>query len=110
MLAQPNQTIVFYMGLVGLSVICRELQGHGVDKTMPIALIQQGTTQMQRVFTGTLETILDIVEQERPKPPTLIIVGHVVKLQEKLAWYQAPLHSEQGATSPVDYESANERE
>jgi uroporphyrin-III C-methyltransferase/precorrin-2 dehydrogenase/sirohydrochlorin ferrochelatase len=103
MLAQPNQTIVFYMGLVGLPVICRELQGHGVDKTMPIALIQQGTTQMQRVFTGTLETILDIVEQERPKPPTLIIVGHVVELQEKLSWYQAPPHSEQGATSPIDY-------
>jgi uroporphyrin-III C-methyltransferase/precorrin-2 dehydrogenase/sirohydrochlorin ferrochelatase len=70
---------------------------------MPIALIQQGTTQLQRVFTGTLETILDIVEQERPKPPTLIIVGRVVELQKKLAWYEAPPHSEQGATSPVDY-------
>jgi uroporphyrin-III C-methyltransferase/precorrin-2 dehydrogenase/sirohydrochlorin ferrochelatase len=103
MLAQPNQTIVFYMGLVGLPVICKELQNHGVDKAMPIALIQQGTTHMQRVFTGTLETILDIVEQERPKPPTLIIVGHVVELQEKLAWYEAPPHSEQGATSPIDY-------
>ncbi|MES9943561.1 MAG: siroheme synthase CysG [Candidatus Thiodiazotropha sp.] len=103
MLAQPNQTIVFYMGLVGLPVICRELQHHGVGGDMPIALIQQGTTHMQRVFTGTLETILDIVEQERPKPPTLIIVGHVVELQEKLAWYEAPLHSEQGATSPIDY-------
>ncbi|MGD8912426.1 MAG: siroheme synthase CysG, partial [Candidatus Thiodiazotropha sp.] len=74
MLAQPSQTIVFYMGLVGLPVICKELRNHGVDKDMPIALIQQGTTQLQRVFTGTLETILDIVEQERPKPPTLIIV------------------------------------
>jgi uroporphyrin-III C-methyltransferase/precorrin-2 dehydrogenase/sirohydrochlorin ferrochelatase len=103
MLAQPNQTVVFYMGLVGLPVICKELQNHGVDKTMPIALIQQGTTHMQRVFTGTLETILDIVKRERPKPPTLIIVGQVVELQEKLAWYEAPLHSEQGATSPIDY-------
>ncbi|MEW8030247.1 MAG: siroheme synthase CysG [Candidatus Thiodiazotropha sp.] len=103
MLAQPNQTIVFYMGLVGLPVICRELQNHGVDGEMPIALIQQGTTQMQQVYTGTLETILDIVEQERPRPPTLIIVGRVVELQKKLAWYEAPPHSEQGATSPVDY-------
>jgi uroporphyrin-III C-methyltransferase/precorrin-2 dehydrogenase/sirohydrochlorin ferrochelatase len=103
MLAQSNQTIVFYMGLVGLPVICRELQNHGVDKGMPIALIQQGTTHMQRVFTGTLETILDIVALQRPKPPTLIIVGHVVELQEKLAWYEAPLHSEQGATSPIDF-------
>ncbi|MES9994398.1 MAG: siroheme synthase CysG [Candidatus Thiodiazotropha sp.] len=103
MLAQPNQTIVFYMGLVGLAVICRELKRHGVPGDMPIALIQQGTTHMQRVFTGTLETILDLVEQERPKPPTLIIVGRVVELQEKLSWFEAPLHSEQGATSPVDY-------
>ncbi|MBT2968666.1 MAG: siroheme synthase CysG [Candidatus Thiodiazotropha sp. (ex Ctena orbiculata)] len=103
MLAQPNQTIVFYMGLVGLPVICRELKRHDVDGGMPIALIQQGTTQMQRVFTGTLETILDLVERERPKPPTLIIVGRVVELQEKLAWYEAPPHSEQGATSPIDY-------
>ncbi|MCU7932726.1 MAG: siroheme synthase CysG [Candidatus Thiodiazotropha sp. (ex Codakia rugifera)] len=103
MLAQPNQTTVFYMGLVGLPVICRELQNHGVPDDMPIALIQQGTTHKQRVFTGTLGNILGIVEKERPKPPTLIIVGRVVELQEKLAWFEAPPHSEQGATSPVDY-------
>ncbi|MEJ2609869.1 MAG: siroheme synthase CysG [Candidatus Thiodiazotropha sp.] len=103
MLAQPNQTIVFYMGLVGLPVICRELQNHGVSAEMPIALIQQGTTHLQQVFTGTLKNILDVVEREKPKPPTLIIVGHVVELQEKLSWYEAPPHSEQGATSPVDF-------
>jgi uroporphyrin-III C-methyltransferase/precorrin-2 dehydrogenase/sirohydrochlorin ferrochelatase len=103
MLAQPNQTLVFYMGLVGLPVICQELQRHGVPADMPIALIQQGTTHLQRVFTGTLNNILELVERERPKPPTLIIVGHVVELQEKLAWYETPPHSEQGATSPVDF-------
>ncbi|MEJ2464885.1 MAG: siroheme synthase CysG [Candidatus Thiodiazotropha sp.] len=103
MLAQPNQTIVFYMGLVGLPVICRELQANGVTSDMPIALIQQGTTHMQRVYTGTLESIQAIVEKEKPKPPTLIIVGRVVELQEKLAWFVAPPHSEQGATSPVDF-------
>jgi uroporphyrin-III C-methyltransferase/precorrin-2 dehydrogenase/sirohydrochlorin ferrochelatase len=103
MLAQPNQTIVFYMGLVGLPVICRELRRQGVAADMPIALIQQGTTQLQRVFTGTLETILEIVEREKPIPPTLIIVGRVVELREKLAWYEAPPHSEQGATSPADF-------
>jgi uroporphyrin-III C-methyltransferase / precorrin-2 dehydrogenase / sirohydrochlorin ferrochelatase len=103
MLAQPSQTIVFYMGLVGLPVICHELQRHGVAADMPIALIQQGTTHMQRVFTGTLESIQEIVEREKPKPPTLIIVGRVVELQEKLAWFETPPHSEQGATSPVDF-------
>jgi uroporphyrin-III C-methyltransferase/precorrin-2 dehydrogenase/sirohydrochlorin ferrochelatase len=101
MLAQPSQTVVFYMGLVGLPVICEQLRAHGVAGDMPIALVQQGTTHMQRVFTGTLETIQTIVEREQPKPPTLIIVGRVVELQKKLAWYQAPEHSEQGATSSV---------
>ena len=103
MLAQPNQTVVFYMGLVGLPIICRELQAHGVASDMPIALIQQGTTHMQRVYTGTLATIEGILAKEKPIPPTLIIVGRVVELQEKLSWYKAPEHSEQGATSPIDF-------
>jgi uroporphyrin-III C-methyltransferase/precorrin-2 dehydrogenase/sirohydrochlorin ferrochelatase len=103
MLAQPNQTIVFYMGLVGLPVICRELKASGVAGEMPIALVQQGTTHKQRVFTGNLDNIQEIVEREKPKPPTLIIVGHVVELQEKLSWFEAPPHSDQGATSPADF-------
>jgi uroporphyrin-III C-methyltransferase/precorrin-2 dehydrogenase/sirohydrochlorin ferrochelatase len=100
-LAQPGQTVVFYMGLVGLAVIVRELIAHGASPRLPIALVQQGTTHQQRVFVGTLSSIGDIVEREQPKPPTLIIVGEVVKLRDKLAWYQAPMGSEQGATSPV---------
>lgn len=101
-LAQPNQTLVFYMGLKGLPVICEQLMKHGVAQDMPVALIQQGTTHMQRVFTGTLSTLAEIVEQEQPKPPTLIIVGHVVELQEKLSWYQAPEAPPHGATSPIE--------
>ncbi len=89
-LAQPNQTIVFYMGLLGLPVICEKLIAHGFTADKPVALVQQGTTNQQRVFTGTLETIQEIVEREKPKPPTLIIVGEVVKLQDKLSWFKAP--------------------
>ncbi len=98
-LAQPHQTIVFYMGLLGLPVIVEKLVEHGVAAEMPIALVQQGTTHMQRVFTGTLNNILDIVKQEKPKPPTLIIVGEVVQLHEKLSWYKAKDHSAQGAAN-----------
>jgi len=100
-LAQPNQTVVFYMGLIGLPVIVDKLTQHGVPSDMPVALIQQGTTHMQRVYSGTLADILDIVERDPPKPPTLIIVGEVVKLRERLAWFQAPTRSDQGATTPV---------
>ncbi len=101
-LAQPHQTVVFYMGLHGLPVIVEKLQEHGVPADMPIALVQQGTTHLQRVFTGTLENILEIVAREKPKPPTLIIVGEVVKLHDKLSWYKGEREGRQGATSPVE--------
>ena len=63
--------------------------------------MQQGTTHQQRVFTGTVASLPEIVEREKPKPPTLIIVGDVVQLQDKLSWFDAPEHSHEGATSPV---------
>jgi len=100
-LAQPNQTVVFYMGLKGLPVISRELQAHGMSGDTPAALVQQGTTHQQRVYTGTLASLPEIVAREQPKPPTLIIVGEVVQLQEKLSWFDASAHSQEGATSPV---------
>ena len=98
-LAEPNQTVVFYMGLQGLPVIIKELLKHGVSSTMPVALVQQGTTEMQQVFTGHLSNIMAIVEKEKPKPPTLIIIGEVVTLQERLAWFKPPKKAIQGATS-----------
>jgi uroporphyrin-III C-methyltransferase / precorrin-2 dehydrogenase / sirohydrochlorin ferrochelatase len=97
-LAQANQTVVFYMGLRGMPIISKELIKRGVSPDMPVALVQQGTTEKQRVFTGTLSNIQELIEREQPKPPTLIIVGEVVNLQEKLSWYQAPMDGEQGAT------------
>ncbi len=87
-LAQPQQTIVFYMGLHGVEIICRELIRHGLATTMPAALVQQGTTRHQRVLTGTLETLPGIVERGRVKAPTLIIVGEVVRLRDKLRWFE----------------------
>jgi len=100
-LAQPHQTLVFYMGLVGLPVIVDKLIEHGVSPEMPLALIQQGTTQMQKVYDGTLSTILAQVEDDPPKPPTLIIIGEVVRLRDKLAWFSTIPDSEQGATTPI---------
>jgi len=100
-LAQPNQTVVFYMGLLGLRIIVENLTAYGVSPDMPIALVQQGTTHKQRVYTGSLSNILEIVEKDPPQPPTLIIVGEVVHLRQKLSWFRAPMNSEQGAPPPI---------
>jgi uroporphyrin-III C-methyltransferase/precorrin-2 dehydrogenase/sirohydrochlorin ferrochelatase len=88
MLANPNQTVVIYMGLVGLPYICEKLVEHGVSKHMPIALIEQGTTNNQRVYTATLDTMPKIIKNKDVKAPTLIIIGSVVSLHSKLAWFK----------------------
>jgi len=86
-LAHPNQTIVFYMGLQAVQVIHKELVAHGLDDETPAALVEQGTTENQRVHISTLASLSDIVEREKVKAPTLIIVGHVVTLHDKLKWF-----------------------
>jgi uroporphyrin-III C-methyltransferase/precorrin-2 dehydrogenase/sirohydrochlorin ferrochelatase len=86
-LAKPAQTIVFYMGLHSIGILCKELVAHGLPKDTPAALVQQGTTRNQRVFVETLASLPTLVEREEVKPPTLIIVGEVVKLREKLRWF-----------------------
>lgn len=87
-LVAPSQTLVFYMGLVGLPVICQQLIAHGRSADTPAALVQQGTTSNQRVFTGTLGNLAERVASEQVQAPTLVIVGEVVKLREKLAWFE----------------------
>ena len=87
-LAQPNQTVVFYMGLHGVPSICAGLTSHGMPAATPVALIQQGTTPNQRVFVTTIEKLPELVQREKIKPPTLIIVGEVVQLHKKLSWFQ----------------------
>ncbi len=83
---QNNQTLVFYMGLVGLPVICEQLVAHGMPRDMPVALVSKGTTPEQKVVTGSLATIVERVHNEDVQPPTLVIIGHVVALRERLDW------------------------
>ena len=87
-LVAPAQTLVFYMGLVGLPTICAELIRHGRAADTPAALVQQGTTPNQRVFTGTLADLPALVAEHEVHAPTLVIVGEVVQLREKLAWFE----------------------
>jgi len=87
-LIQPKQTIAVYMGTHGLEVLCSELVKRGLSENTPAAIVQQGTTQQQRVFIGTLKTLPEIPKQHEIKPPSMIIIGEVVKLHEKLAWFE----------------------
>jgi uroporphyrin-III C-methyltransferase/precorrin-2 dehydrogenase/sirohydrochlorin ferrochelatase len=87
-LAQPDQTIVFSMGLLALDQLCARLIEHGLPAATPAALVQAGTTPQQRVLTGTLATLPGIVAAGEVKAPTLIIIGEVVRLRERLKWFE----------------------
>ena len=86
-LVRPNQTVVIYMGLAGLETICDGLLRHGLAPQTPAALIEQGTTAAQVVHTGTVGTLASTIEGKGVRAPTLVIVGDVVRLRDKLDWY-----------------------
>ena len=88
-LANPTQTLVFYMGLVGLKEICESLIAHGREARTPVALIEKGTTQEQRVLISDLSAIAEVVAANDVHAPTLFIVGDVVKLHQTLKWFKA---------------------
>lgn len=85
-LVYQNQTLVLYMGLVGLEKICEKLIAHGQRPDMPVALISKGTTPEQKVVVGTLADIASKVEEHHIQAPTLTIIGDVVSLREQLQW------------------------
>ena len=86
-LIQENQTIVFYMGLVSIDIICEQLIAHGLSELTPCALIQQGTTNTQKEFISILKDMPTVVKTKKPKAPTIFIIGGVVALRDKLKWY-----------------------
>lgn len=85
---QNRQTLVFYMGLVGLPIIAEQLVAHGMSGDMPVALVSRGTTPEQVVVSGTLDTIVDKVRESGVRAPTVIIVGEVVNLRARLSWIE----------------------
>ncbi len=86
-LARPQQTVVFYMGLTNAETIARRLMEHGRAPGTPVAVISQGTTPEQRVYVTTLEGLGETVRTQEVRAPSLIIVGEVVRLRERLDWH-----------------------
>src|SRR5690606_33657086 len=78
LLAHKGQTVVIYMGLITLPVICEQLQVNGMSPDMPVAVVQKGTTPDQRVLISTLSKVTAAVEESGIKAPAVIIIGTVV--------------------------------
>ncbi|MFC7395300.1 uroporphyrinogen-III C-methyltransferase [Scopulibacillus cellulosilyticus] len=87
-LAKGIDTLAIYMGVGQLPDIAQKLIAYGRQKTTPVALIHWGTTEEQETVTGTLENIVDKAKQYQIKNPTMIVVGEVVHLREKIQWFE----------------------
>lgn len=92
MLARPAQTVVFYMGLSRLAEICAQLIAHGLPADTPAAVIERGTTSAQRVVAADLARLPAEVAASGVRPPALTLVGGVVGLYPKLAWFVPQAH------------------
>jgi len=87
-LAKGIGTIVFLMGVKNLPHIADRLMHHGMSPDTPVALVRWGTTPKQTTVSGTLDTIVQRTKAAGLKPPAIIVVGHVVKLREKMQWFE----------------------
>ena len=85
-LVAEQQTIVFYMALSGAKNLSEKLIEHGMKRGMPIALIEKGTLPEQKIYISTLSELPQLISREKVGAPSLLIVGEVVKLHEKLNW------------------------
>ncbi len=86
-LVHERQTLVLYMAQVSLPLIAEQLLAHGMRASMPVALISRGTQRGQTVVTGRIDNVRTMLEHPGLLAPTLAIIGDVVKLRERLQWY-----------------------
>lgn len=87
-LAKLKGTMVFLMGMKNLEKITTNLINYGKRKDTPVAIINWATRYNQKTVTGNLENIVDVVKREDIKPPSLIVIGEVVKLRDKLNFFE----------------------
>jgi uroporphyrin-III C-methyltransferase len=85
-LAKSAETIVIMMGLSRIDVISKELVAGGLSKNTPVAVIQNGTSEKHRMITGTLGNIEERIKKNKVLPPSIIIIGNVVRLHKSVGW------------------------
>lgn len=93
-IADPESTLVIYMGLANLTLVTNALIDAGLPATIPAAAIQDGTIQTQRRVISTLEQLASAVQKEQLKAPVMIIIGEVVSLATDLDWFQRSLQEQ----------------
>ncbi|MCM3718809.1 uroporphyrinogen-III C-methyltransferase [Fictibacillus phosphorivorans] len=87
-IAKGIDTLVIYMGVGNLPYIQQQLLKHGRSKNTPVAIVHSGTTVKQHTVTGTLLSIVEIAEKNQIQNPGIIIIGEVVRLREKIQWFE----------------------
>src|SRR5262245_51779293 len=83
----PGTKIVL-MGVERIRPIAEQLVAHGMNRDVPVAMVRWGTTGQQTSIQGTLGTIADVVERSRFTAPAVTVIGDVVRLREKLNWFE----------------------
>jgi siroheme synthase len=83
-------TIVVLMGVGSLKSTSKFLIEGGLSPSLPVAVVEWGTTKNQRRLVGTLGSIAELAQKNGVKPPAVVIVGEVVNLGSKLSWFQTP--------------------
>ena len=114
--ARTSASLVIFMGVHNLRNIARLLLEHGRDPGCPVAVIENGTTETQRTVVAPLVRIADVTRQAGILPPALIVVGDVVRMRDKLAWFGeqpreaagAPAEQKLGPTTGRDFTPARE--
>jgi uroporphyrinogen III methyltransferase/synthase len=88
-MAPNTDTIVYMMGVTNLPNIVEALLRSGRSPETPVAIIRWGTRPQQRTIVGTVENIAELAVKERINPPSVVVVGEVVRLREELSWYES---------------------
>lgn len=110
-LASGNGTLVFYMGLSNIAMICRELIRNGRAANTPVAIISCATTEQQQTFTTTLGEAPQQAEQNKIRTPSVIVVGEVVTLRDQLRWFDSEtLHEQKSLFSQEQDHTCNQNE
>jgi uroporphyrin-III C-methyltransferase/precorrin-2 dehydrogenase/sirohydrochlorin ferrochelatase len=81
-LAQPQHTVVFYMGGAQAAYIARQLDAHGLPSTTPVALLERATWPDERVLKTTLAELAATATAAQLRSPTLLVVGEVAALAQ----------------------------